>query len=109
MDSLHPQLDPQMTPQSPASYAVPRQSIPFAIRPRELVLAILSYPLAFLYAEAVTIGGVTQPVRNGNPAGFILFALFSVLFCLGTEDRHLGVRAGWERWVWLGCMALCII
>ena len=109
MDSLHPQLDPQLTPQSPPGYAVPRQSIPFAVKPKELLLAILSYPLAFLYAEAVTIGGVTQPVRNGNPVGFILFALFSVLFCLGTESRHRDVRAGWERWVWLGCMALCII
>ena len=100
MDSLHPQLDPQLTPQSPAGYAVPRQSIPFTYSPRELVLAILSYPLAYLYVH-MNFGDT--PVFN------ILLAVFALLFCLAVEYLHRDTRAGWERWVWLGCLALCVL
>ena len=105
MDSLHPQLDPQLTPQSPPGYAVPRQSIPFAVRPRELVLAILSYPLAYLYAHMLFDLFCEDP---SSPI-LTLFSVFALLFCLGVEYRHWGVRAGWERWVWLGCLALCVL
>ena len=103
MDSLH--LDSQLTPQPPAGYAVPRQSIPFAVRPRELLPAILSYPLAFLYAHMLFdlfFEDASSPILT-------LFAVFTLLFCLGVEYRHRGVRAGWERWVWLGCLALCVL
>ena len=98
MDSLHPQIDAQAIPQP--GYAVPREGFSFTVRPRELLLALLSYPVAYLYIEAFDIGDLT---------GKLLFTCFSFLFCLGVEYRHRGVRAGWERWVWLGCLALCVL
>ena len=38
-----------------------------------------------------------------------MFAVFTLVFCLGVEYAHRTVRAGWERWVWLGCLALCVL
>ena len=103
MDPLH--LDPQTIPQSPPGYAVPRQSIPFAVRPKELLLAILSYPVAYLYAHMLFDLFCEDP---SSPI-LTLFAVFALLFCLGVEYRHRDTRAGWERWVWLGCLALCVL
>ena len=98
MDSLHPQIDAQLPPQP--GYAVPRERFSFTVRPGELPLALLSYPLAYLYVWGLD---------NSNLTEKIVFTCFSLLFCLGVEYRHRGVRAGWERWVWLGCLALCVL
>ena len=94
MDSLHPQMIPQ------PDYAVPRQSSSFTVRPRELLLALLSYPAAYLYIWGLDNSSLTEKIA---------FTCFFLLFCLGVEYRHRGVRAGWERWVWLGCLALCVL
>lgn len=104
MDSqFDSQLNPHLIPQP--GYAVPRESSPFTVRPRELLSAILSYPLAYLYVC------ILFPLILNEPSLPVLrlFAIFSLLFCLGVEYRHRGVRAGWERWVWLGCLALCVV
>ena len=98
MDSLHPQIDAQAIPQP--GYAVPRESFSFTVRPRELLLALLSYPVAYLYVWGLDSSNLTEK---------IVFTCFSLLFCLGVEYRHRGVRAGWERWIWLGCLALCVL
>ena len=103
MDSLHPQIDVQMNPQP--GYAVPQPRFPFVAKPKELLLAILSYPLAYLYIHIFFDLMLSEPP---TPI-FVPFAVFSLLFCLGVEYRHWEIRAGWERWVWLGCLTLCVI
>ena len=62
MDSLHPQIDAQAIPQP--GYAVPREGFSFTVRPRELLLALLSYPVAYLYIEAFDIGDLTGKKRE---------------------------------------------
>ena len=95
-----PQIDPVPAPQVdvPPQYAVPREA--FTASTRERLLALLSYPAAFLYAcAALTVG---KPL-------IILFAVFSLVFCLGVEWTHRDVCAGWERWVWLAALAMCAL
>ena len=74
MDSLHPQIDAQAIPQP--GYAVPRESFSFTVRPRELLLALLSYPVAYLYVWGLDSSNLTEK---------IVFTCFSLLFCLGVE------------------------
>ena len=96
MDEIR--FDPQTGQPVQPQYAVMRKT--FSATAKERLLALLSYPAAFLYVCAILAEGKT--IR-------ILFAVFTLVFCLGVEYAHRTVRAGWERWVWLGCMALCII
>ncbi len=91
-----PQTGQPVQPQP--QYAVMRKI--FSATAKERLLALLSYPAAFLYVCAALAEGKT--VR-------ILFAVFTLVFCLGVEYAHRSVRAGWERWVWLACMALCVL
>ena len=96
MDEIR--FDPQTGRPVQPQYAVMRKT--FSATAKERLLALLSYPAAFLYVCAILAEGKT--IR-------ILFAVFTLVFCLGVEYAHRTVRAGWERWVWLGCLALCVL
>ena len=79
-------------------YAVMRKV--FTATPTERLVALLSYPAAFLYACAA--------LSEGKSA-HILLAVFTVIFCLGVEYTYRKVRANWERWVWLAALILCLV
>ena len=84
MDEIR--FDPQTGRPVQPQYAVMRKT--FSATAKERLLALLSYPAAFLYVCAILAEGKTI---------HILFAVFTLVFCLGVEYAHRTVRAGWER------------
>ncbi len=77
-------------------YAVPQNS--FAASRREKLYALLSYFVAFFY------------VRFIMSEFFEIKALsvFALVFAAGTLVFHWARKSNWEKWVWLGCMAICL-
>ena len=106
MDTIHmnPQTESPAIPQgiqpsdSMPKYAVAR--VNFAATTKERILAILSYPAAYLYACAA---------MASHSIVFPLFAAFTLVFVIGVEYISRDIRAGWERWVWLAAAALCVL
>lgn len=92
MEAFDPRLGPQPV------FGVSRPA--FSATRTEQLLAILSYPAAYLYVCVLFSAG--QNMR-------VLFSAFTLLFCLGVEYAHRDVSAGWERWVWLASLALCTL
>ena len=79
-------------------YAVARKT--FTVSPAEKLLAVLSYPAAFLYICACVEGRSITP---------ILFTAFTLVYCLGVEFMYRRTSCSRERWFWLAAMVLCTV
>ena len=98
-NQFYPQTEQLFEPQPfQPKYAVMRKV--FTATPTERLVALLSYPAAFLYACAAF---------SEDKSAHVLLAVFTLIFCLGVEYTYRKVRANWERWVWLAALILCVV
>lgn len=95
---------------SELNYAIPQGTIPpsapkrgfFSASGREKWLALLSFPIAYLY-----IYWLFNDLYD-TPAYWWYLTAFAACFILWTELANRGRSARAERWVWVGAIAVCL-
>ncbi len=86
-----------MNPDNEMTYAVPQNA--FSASGREKLYALLSYFIAFFYVRFIL----------SDLFEIKALSVFALVFAAGTLLFHRERKGGWEKWVWLGCMAVCLL
>ncbi len=68
----------------------------FTATVEEKLAAIVSFPAAYLY------------ICFFLEWNSVYLTVFALVFCLGVALMHQKRQGGWEPWVWLGAMAVCL-
>lgn len=94
-------MEPEINELHYAIPQVPPKPRFFSASGREKWLALLSYPIAYLY-----ILWLFDVPFEREPWWYL--TAFAACFILWTELANWGRKADWERWVWVGAIAACL-
>lgn len=77
-----------------------REHTPFQSSWKELIAALVSYYLGWIYTDAIT--GIFD-------YQYLYLIVFTGIFSLGTAILYRENLRKKEHWIWLGCLWLCIL